>query len=54
MLKIIGVCLLIWLLFYLIILMTYRILKVKVFRYNRYVNIACIYGEKEAKTISQK
>ena len=54
MFKIIGVCLLIWRLFYLIILVTYRILKVKVFRYNRYVNIACIYGEKEAKTISQK
>ena len=54
MLKIIGVCLLIWRLFYLIILVTYRILKVKVFRYNRYVNIACIYREKEAKTISQK
>ena len=35
-------------------LMTYRILKVKVVRYNRYVNIACIYREKEAKTISQK
>ena len=49
MFKIIGVCLLIWRLFYLIILVTYRILKVKVFRYNRYVNIACIYREKRSK-----
>ena len=36
-------------LFFLIILVTYRILKVKVFRYNRYVNIACIFLKKRQK-----
>ena len=38
-------------LFYLIILVTYKILKVKVFRYNRYVNIACIFLKKRQKLL---